>query len=164
MKLLAALALIAVCGAAGSVAYYFGYVLPHSRHAERIDALRTKEEERVLEAARACKEDGMKFYAGFQQAMNTKETTWDDPEFHFSKKLNTCLVRTRYIQTLYGTISFQYNQVTDIYANSALLYGWFKRDTSVNPFKETLMDTTEPDKPNYTSAEYFAAKNKLFGE
>ncbi len=163
MKLLVTLVLIAVCWAAGSVVYYFSYVLPRARDAERKAEMSAKEAEQTLQAERKCWEDGAKFYEIFGTANSAKGEMWDRPEFHFSKKLNTCLVHTRYVVHISDGNSNHYNEIWDIYGNKVIISGHFNRDTSVTPGNETPLAMLD-DTPNYTSNKFFEEKAKLFKE
>lgn len=75
-------------------------------------------------------------------------------------KLNTCLVHTRSVSQGgdYGDnrYSLHFNQVTDVYANRPILFGWFKRISG----KEEVLDAPDPDVPNYTSTQFFAEKKE----
>jgi FlaG/FlaF family flagellin (archaellin) len=91
---------------------------------------------------------------------------WDDPEYHYSSKLNTCLIHIRYVDQSFALsslkVSYQYNQVIDIFSNKVILYGYFER--SVDNNTEKTIDTFHANIPNYTSIEYFKHKDKLFSE
>jgi hypothetical protein len=162
MRVLASLALGAVSAAGIAVAYYFGFVLPHVRESERVDAINEKQEARTLEASRRCKDDGERFYADLRR-QGDNDALWDPPEFHFSVKLNTCLVHTRYVVPVYESVSNQYNELWDIYSNKHLFYGCVKRDASTKPWKEELLEMLD-DKPNYTTTKFFEEKAKIFNE
>jgi hypothetical protein len=163
MKALACLTLAAVCGSALSISYYFLYTLPHIREeSERLDR-EQKQAAQNFEMTRRCQEDGNKFFNEYFRQTNERGLTWDTAEFHYSRKLNTCLIFTRYIQSLYPTVSLHYNELHDIYSSRLIIQGHFKRDTSVEPWKEeplTLLDDT----PNYMSDQFLKEKEKLFRE
>jgi hypothetical protein len=165
LKLLMAVALIAVCVAACTVTYYFGFALPRQHEAERKDEAAAKESRRVLEASRQCKEDGVKFALQFRREnTNVANDWWDDPQFHFSRKLNTCLVAVRSVKAN-SDFSHHYNEVWDIYSNRVVLYGHFRRLTPQGgPVTETVLDPTDENVPNYTSEKYFPERDKLFSQ
>jgi hypothetical protein len=163
MRFLVALALIAVIGAAASVVYYFGYFSPREHNSEVNAEIKANERERTLEASRCCKEDGAKFAADFTKEADQKDALWDTPEFHFSKKLNSCLVHVRYVMHVYKGLSDHYNELWDVYSNRVIFYGYFSRDTSVNPWREELLMPLGTQ-PNYTSHQYFEKKAQLFSE
>ncbi len=130
---------LALCVAAFSVAYYFAYYLPRARDAELADQHRKTD----LELAQRCRTDGLKFFNDFSTEVNDPSLhyTWNDPEFHYSAKLNTCLVSVRYLR--FGddsATSFHYNRVVDVYGNRPILLGEFERTVGDNP-KEELLDT-----------------------
>jgi hypothetical protein len=163
MKLLLAISLLAVCTAAISVTYYFGYSLPRIHEEEKKAEREQAQNVQAVELARRCKEDGVLLFRDFHASMNDRNLTWDDPEYHFSKNLNTCLVYTRYIRSGFAATSYQFNEIVDIYGNRPVMWGWFKRDTSVKPWKEEVMDAPD-DKPNSTSTQFLKEKAKLFSE
>jgi len=120
-----------------------------------------------------CSEDGSTYNLTFWHSTDNGNTTgnsyqWDAPEYHYSSKLNTCLVYERYIQfATYNTaISYQYDQVIDVYSNKVILYGYFTRDSSnfPNPPKETVGDNYINGVPNFTSDGFYQQKNVLFSE
>jgi hypothetical protein len=47
-------------------------------------------------------------------ARNHQLAFWDDPQFHYSVSLGTCLVRTRSVDEYYA-VTYQHARVTDIY-------------------------------------------------
>lgn len=160
-----AVALVAVCVAACTVTYYFGVILPRQHEAERRDDTAAKEAQRLLEAARQCKEDGAKFAIQYRRDnTDLRNDMWDDPQFHFSHKLNTCLVAVRSVK-LNVDFSLHYNELWDIYANRVILYGHFRR---LHPEKgvgtETVLETNDEAVPNYTSEKYFPERDKLFSQ
>jgi len=117
--------------------------------------------EKKLELAEKCSKAGREYFDDFIKNKLPKGYLWDEPEYHYSSKLNTCLVHIRYIKL--GTkSSSQRNQVFDIFSNKPVLYGWFERDVEKNA--ETLTDPPNSRVPNYTSVEYFKKKDELFHE
>lgn len=163
MAAVKAVTLFSVLLAAFSVSYYFGFYLPHSQKAEHLEQKRRDDASHTIELAKRCRDDGMQFFEKYAREAADKDQSWDRPEFHFSTKLNTCLVYIRYIHFLHGAESLQYNVIFNVYANSPLILGWFKRDTSVEPWKEDLL-TSMDSTPNYTSTRFFAEKDKIFNE
>ena len=128
--------------------------------------------EKLFDLSERCSNAGKLFFQDFVRQTNSigrsvkSDYLWDDPEYHYNSRLNTCLIHIRYVEgDKYGiSITYHYNQVIDIFSNKTILRGWFTRDTSdKNATKETIL-TTVDEAPNYTSAEYFKQKNKLFSE
>ena len=160
-----ALAFITVCVAACTVTYYFGITLPRQHEAERREEAVAKESQHILEASRQCKEDGVRFAIQYRRENTAPPNdTWDDPQFHFSRKLNTCLVATRYI-TMASDFSMHYNEVWDIYGNRVVLYGHFKRlGAGTNSMTESVLDPMNDSVPNYTSEKYIPEMEKLFSQ
>jgi hypothetical protein len=107
-----------------------------------------------------CAEDGKKFAKEYlaEEASAVSpghQTAWDDPEFHYSAELGTCLVRTRFVEM--GVVTYQHARVTDVSSNKALLESYVKlspdptkTDGSV---KEEAFDVL-PGKPNLSRAEF----------
>jgi hypothetical protein len=52
-----------------------------------------------FELSQRCRDDGSKFFATFSAEANdpSMHYVWDDPEFHYSTKRNTCLVFIRFL-------------------------------------------------------------------
>lgn len=130
------------------------------------DNFKSKEmsQEKKLELAEKCSKAGREFYDQFRKNNFNPDYMWDEPEYHYNSRFNTCLIWVRYIT--FGTDnlpSYQYNEVIDIFSNKTILYGWFTRDTK-NKDKEEVFDTGHPDVPNYTSERFFKEKSKLFSE
>jgi len=164
MKVLTGLALITMSLAAASLAYYYGHVLPQSRASADAFERGQKDRSQIFEMNRRCQEDGEKFYRRFYaDAVDRQLYLWDNPEYHYSRRLNTCLVYIRYINELSHGLSLHYNEVYNVYSNHPVLYGRFRRDTSQKPAKEETMDPLD-DTPNHTSEGFFKEKEKLFQE
>jgi hypothetical protein len=113
-----------------------------------------------LELAEKCSKAGKTYFNDFIAKNLPEGFFWDEPEYHYSTKLNTCLIHIRYVQP--GLPSLHRNQVIDIFANKPILYGWFERDSEKKT--ETPSKMVSDDVPNYTSIEYFKRKDKLFSE
>lgn len=117
--------------------------------------------EKKLELAERCSKAGKAYFDNFIRTSLPQGYLWDEPEYHYSGKLNSCLIHLRYIKL--GTkSSAQRNQVIDIFANKPILYGWFEREAEKNT--ETLTAPPHSDVPNYISSEYFKRKDELFRE
>jgi hypothetical protein len=114
-----------------------------------------------LELAEKCSKDGKEFFHDFVRTSVPDGFMCDEPEYHYSSSLNTCIIHIRYVSSA-GDVTFHYNEVIDIFSNRPLLYGYFKRDNKTNI--ETLLDTYSNEIPNYTSTEYYKRKDKLFKE
>ena len=119
--------------------------------------------EKKLELAEKCSKAGKEFFDQYTKNNYDPQNRWDEPEYHYNSRLNTCLIHIRFITLTDKTAyTFQYNQVIDIFSNKPILYGWFDRDVEKNT--ESLLGTMQKEVPNYTSTEYFKQKNKLFSE
>lgn len=91
MRILVGLALISIIIASFGVARHFLQVLPAIR-SESASQTKVKAD---FESAKTCRADGQKFlddelYPQFRDPL--LHQMWDDPQFHFSRKRNTCLV------------------------------------------------------------------------
>jgi len=117
-------------------------------------------QEKKLELAEKCSKAGKTYFDDFITRNLPEGFLWDEPEYHYSSKLNTCLIHIRYVRP--GKPSSHRNQVIDIFANKHILYGWFERDTDKKT--ESLSEVVSLDAPNYTSTEYFKRKGQLFSE
>jgi hypothetical protein len=119
----------------------------------------------LLEMAEKCNKAGKTYFQELQTTMNTPgiNYSWDEPEYHYSKRLNACLAHVRYMEfiDLNSGYSQHYNQTVDVFSNKTILRGWFARHTKEN--KEEIIDLQDGI-PNYTSTEYFKRKDKLFSE
>jgi hypothetical protein len=162
MKTLLAVTLVAVCGAAISVIYYFALYLPNSRKTDNTEQS-AQQTIQLMELQRRCMEDGTKAYLQLRREISDPATAWDPGEFHVNKRLNACLMHTRRVRPLGEGASLQYNELFDVYEHRPIFYGWVKRDTSTNPWKEEPLETLD-DKPNYDTTRYFVEKEKLFKE
>ncbi len=128
---------------------------------EKVSPEKSLNPEKKLELAEKCSKAGKAFFTEYISTKLPEGFLWDEPEYHYSSKLNTCLIHIRYV-SLSPKHSIHRNQVIDIFANKHILYGWFNRDTEKQI--ETLSDSMNGDSPNYTSNEYFIQKDKLFKE
>jgi hypothetical protein len=152
---------LALCVAALSVAFHFAYYLPRAHDVE-LAGQRRKED---IELAQLCRTDGLKLFGDFSNEVNDPSLhyIWDDPEFHYNRKLNTCLVAIRYFRFSDHTMTFQYNRVMDVYGNRPLLFCEFKRSVG-DDTKEEVLDTFHTGVPNYTSTQFLEEKKKLFDQ
>jgi hypothetical protein len=116
-----------------------------------------------LELDEKCNKAGKEYVREFQSGWRDPQYIWDEPEYHYNKRLNACLVHIRFIESDKYDIasSRHHNQVVNVFSNKTILRGWFRRD--VKEKKESTIDLGD-DVPNYTSIEYFKQKNKLFSE
>jgi hypothetical protein len=159
-KALATLAMLSVCAAATSVAYYYMNYLPRLHDAELAERRRRTD----LENAQRCSTDSSRFYTDHQRPTAPeslgRRRDWLDPETHFSKKLNTCLAEIGFNDRsrIAGVTGFR--AVVDIYSNREIISYTYR-----------LVDGEEraiPLIPNAGgirgSREYEAEKDKLFSE
>jgi hypothetical protein len=120
-----------------------------------------------FELAAKCGTAGREYFEKFAKEWNTFDARhallWDEPEYHYNSRLETCLVHIRFVQPLPGggNDSRHFSQTIDVLSDRVILYGWFSRDDKTNA--EALRDTMG-DAPNYTSAEYSRQKEILFSE
>jgi hypothetical protein len=123
--------------------------------------------EKKLALAEKCSKAGQEYFDSFIKTNLPDGYIWDEPQYHYSSTLNTCLIHLRYIKLSSGStpssLSSQRNEIIDIFSNKHILHGWFERDVKNNT--ETLTnDPQHSDIPNYVSEEYFKRKDKLFSE
>lgn len=170
-KILAMLAFVLVCIAAASVAYYFGRYLPRVHDAELAEQRRKTD----LENARRCNVDGWKYYSDYRKGMSPSSGEphptgyyqdpklpgrwWPDPEMHFSKKLNTCLVEIGFNDSIEGGTS-PFRVVIDVYGNREIISVAY---TLVDGVEKPISNLPHSGAIN-GSKEYLAAKEKLFSE
>jgi hypothetical protein len=117
--------------------------------------------EKKLELAEKCSNAGKTYFKDFIKTSLPDGFMYDEPEYHYSSSLNTCIVHIRYVNRA-GDVTLHYNQVIDIFSNKPLLYGHFERDNKTKA--EKLSDTFNDSAPNFTSDEYFKRKDKMFNE
>jgi hypothetical protein len=148
--------LVVVCTAAISVAYYYGRYLPRLKDMELAEQRRKTD----LENAQRCNTDALKFYSAYRKEMfkEVSSSGWHDPEMHFSKRLNTCLVEIGWDNFIGGDLH-RTRSVTDVYSNREIIsvFYLFKdgEPKSVLPFSNS--GYIDPKK-------YQAEKDKLFSE
>jgi hypothetical protein len=133
----------------------------------------TEEKQQILANQVQCSKDGSAYNLNFWHSTDNSNTVgnkyvWDTPEYHYNSKLNTCLLYERYIQydKFSNSLSYQYDQIIDVYSNKTILTGFFTRDVSVTPFKEDVgyFGNSSNGVPNYTSDEFYRQKNLLFNQ
>ena len=112
-----------------------------------------------LDLKEKCAKVGKEFAVSYQRSNYDKDNIWDDAEYHYSQKLNTCLVHLRYVNL---QLASHHNVVKDVFTNKAVLYGDFTREIKNNT--ETINNIYDEDIPNVTSTEYFKRKDQLFSE
>jgi hypothetical protein len=152
-KTLATLALILACIAATFVAYYYGRYLPRLRDAELAEQRRAAD----LERAQRCHTDATKFLSDFQRNMSSvAPDSWLEPEIHFNKKLNTCLVEMGWDRITGGEL-YRFKDVTDIYSNREIISTYYTFEGATEKALDPKLGGMEPRR-------YSAEKDKLFGE
>jgi hypothetical protein len=117
--------------------------------------------EKKLELAEKCSNAGKAYFKDFIRTSLPEGFMYDEPEYHYSSSLNTCLIHIRYVSSA-GDVTLHYNQVIDIFSNKPLLYGYFERDNKTK--SEKLSDTFNDSALNFTSTEFFKRKDKMFKE
>src|SRR5271167_2338596 len=84
-RMLPVLALLLVCTAAVSVAYYYGFYLPGNT---------------ALESSRRCSVDGLSFTRDYERSAESTapnlDRHWAEADVHFNRKMNTCLVEIKW--------------------------------------------------------------------
>lgn len=120
-----------------------------------------------FERVAKCGIAGKEYFERFAKEWNTFDArnalAWDEPEYHYNSRLETCLIHIRFVQPLPGgrSESRHFNQTIDVSSERVVLYGWFSREDRTN--METPRDPMG-DAFNYTSAEYSRQKEILFSE
>jgi hypothetical protein len=165
-KALTTLALILASFAAASAVYYYGKYLPRLHDAELADQRRKTD----LENTQRCNKDAWKFYSDYRSNYRkgeislglalTPDWNWSDPEMHFNKKLNTCLLEITirkdrgggYPKDAGGGVRI-FESVTDIYSNREILSTAFIMERG----EETPI-------AGIGSRKYSVEKDKLFSE
>ena len=105
-------------------------------------------QEKKLELSEKCSLTGKIYFDDFIRRNLPEGFLWDEPEYHYSTKLNTCLIHIRYVSQ--GPYIFSHrNQIIDIFANKPILYGCFERDRDKKT--ETLSEIVCDNAPNYAS-------------
>jgi len=117
----------------------------------------TPSREKRFELSEKCYKYGKEYLAQVLRTLDSKEN-YDEPEYHYSMKLNTCLAHIRTIQFT-GEGSIQNSRLVDVLANKILMHGNFSR----NKGEETLLDQFD-NAPNFTATEYFKRKDQFFNE
>ncbi|MCX5809839.1 MAG: hypothetical protein NTX36_10800 [Proteobacteria bacterium] len=90
--------------------------------------------EKKIELSEKCSRSGKTYFDEFWRSTNVlaiqfkTKYSWDDPEYYYSEKLNTCLIHIRYMEFDYyqSSISHHYNQIIDVLTNKTLVRGWFE--------------------------------------
>jgi len=118
--------------------------------------------EKKLEFAEKCSKSGKAYFVQYRTDNLPDGWLWDEPEYHYSARLNTCLVHIRFIyaSSVGSGFSMHDNKVIDIFANKILLQGKFTREKNM----EKISESTMSDAPNFTSEEFFKRKEVLFNE
>lgn len=94
--------LVLVRIAAASVAYYFGRYLPRLHHPE----LAAQQRKAEFENSQRCYSEGSRAYAEYVtmhaegRALPGWEIIWDEPETHYDRKTDTCLVQIASVKHL----------------------------------------------------------------
>ena len=114
--------------------------------------------EKRFELSEKCYKYGKEYVAEFLRTQLDAKETYDEPEYHYSMKLNSCLVHLRTIQMM-GPTSIHHSRLVDVFANKLLMHGYFRRDND----EEKLLEHFD-DAPNFTAAAYFKEKDKYFSE
>jgi hypothetical protein len=121
--------------------------------------------EKKLELSGKCSKAGKEFFEEYV-AKNSNPAVepyllWDEPEFHYSRHLNTCLVHISYsyFNKDVSPATLNHIIVLDVFANKEILGSHY----SVRNNTEEILKTYD-SKPNFTRIEYLKRKSKLFSE
>lgn len=117
-------------------------------------------QERQNELIKKCAVDGKKYFQEYQTQNNDQNIIWDGPEFHFSNKLNTCLIWFRYIDQGSKIATIQHNQITDLNSNKIILLS----DVSIYPDKEEIIPSYNTERPSISRNDFFKQKQVLMNE
>jgi hypothetical protein len=113
-----------------------------------------------------CAKEGRIFAKQFnEEYTNFITPIAENPEFHFSKKMNTCLALTGVFgikeEGVKGTFSLR--MITDVYSNKILVYTRKMTDTETG--KDYYIDLKNVGDAELLNSDDFArAKDVLFGE
>ena len=144
----------------GLVAVAAGAFLYNKQLNLEAERQRLAAEEQAHQHSLRCAEDGKKFAAAYlaeeqSAALPRNQTAWDDPVFHYSKELGTCLVRTRFIEL--GNVTYQHAKVTDLSSNKAVIESFVKLTPDPNKSDGTLKEELSDlilGSPNLTRAAF----------
>jgi len=126
--------------------------------------------EKKLELASKCSKDGKEFYENYKTKPKYygMRIAWEEPEYHYSRTLNTCLIYISYRTYVGDSIlipdSILYDKAAiDIYANKEIIGShYFKKQGKSEFEKQFLFD--EDVKDNLHPDEFTKKKNILFSE
>lgn len=128
---------LAVVGlvAIGLAAFLYNKQLDLEASRQRL-AQEQQSHQRQIECAEAGKKFATEYLRQEASALQPHErSVWDDPEYHYSDELRTCIVRTRFV-TLAGLVTYQHARITDVNSNKAVLESYV-----------TLLPDPDPSKP-----------------
>jgi len=145
------MALVLACIAGASAAFYFGWYLPRAHDAQLAEQRRKTD----LENARRCEADGRKFAANYRQE-GVAVDKWLNPQMHFSRKLNACIVEIG-SDNMYLDRLHRYAAVIDVYSNRTIIEAYYL--VNDNGQLETLRAFGGLDPKKYE-----AGKDELFSE
>lgn len=114
-----------------------------------------------------CGEMGQQFSDRFKKEYVSDSTHWENPEFHYSKALGTCLVYTEVIDGMFSKeiAIWYYRRVTDVYSNKVLAYSRYLVNRNDPAKKEKLVDLSNVgDAMNLSSEKFAEAKRRLFSQ
>jgi hypothetical protein len=115
-----------------------------------------------------CSELGYKFSSEFKREYVSEFSVWGNPEFHYNKSLDTCLVYTEVIDgALNKDINsiWYYHRITDIPSNKVLAYSRYFIDKKDPSKKVTLVNLANVgDAVNLTPDMFAIKKAELFGK
>ena len=117
-------------------------------------------------ASEQCRIDGYAYYREFFLAKPSGAWggtgLWHDtPDFHFSRRLNTCLISIKVFRNTIPRLVL--DQVDDVRTGKPVLYGYFEYTPGIKN-SEVISHPPSLDVPNHAGAEYYARVHALFEE
>jgi len=122
----------------------------------------------LVENQKQCATDGKVFFQNWLQTALMKGDLSDSPEYHFSRKLNTCLVYVgkNNIWSPSGGSTSNYNvlYIYDIYTNKPILQSWTLRTCNGDQCIERIETPYFSDVQNVGNTDFFAKKKVVMSE
>ena len=123
-----------------------------------------KSQKEKLELSEKCAKDGAQYFSTYRKE-GDPEDSYDDPEYHYSEKLNTCLVHIHsvsFIEDAKG-VTIHNSNITDIFSNKILLQSHTIRTVALGSVSESLSEPAN-QLPNLSTRDYYKNKDKLMSE
>lgn len=141
----------------GLVAYFY-----NKQMIFEFEKQKTVAQEKQNELAQKCAVDGKKYFQDYQTQNNYQSIVWDEPEYHFSDKLNSCLLWFRFTDQGNGGVipPLQRNQIIDLNSNKIIL----SSDVAIYPNKEEIIPSYNTERPSISRNDFFKQKQTLMSE